>query len=40
MRKRTGPDVDADNLAPLCLQGTNQRFAEMAGTAGHQNSHS
>lgn len=39
MRKRTGENVDSDRLATLRLKGTDQRLAEMAGTAGHQNCH-
>jgi hypothetical protein len=37
--ERAGQNVCADHLAPLRLKGANQGFAEMAGTAGHQNRH-
>jgi len=37
--KRTGANVDTDGLATSRPQGTDQRLAEMAGTAGHQNCH-
>ena len=37
MRESAGAIVDTDDVAPLRLQRTDQRLAEMSGTAGHQN---
>jgi hypothetical protein len=39
MRKRAGQNINANGRAPLRLQRTHQRLAQMAGTAGHQYRH-